>query len=96
MAGRANGPTAAEVNQFLEDGIETAVRQIVGERYLRNENIFERPTGEDAHIALGYAESIRTDPSCQILHYEEDIDEKTPKGPKRWHGSNDPATTMGQ
>ena len=96
MAGRANGPTAAEIHQFLEDGIETAVKNLVGERFLRNEDIFEIPTGEDAHIALGYAKCIRDDPTCQILHYEGNINTKTPKGPKRWHASNDPDTTRGQ
>ena len=74
MAGRANGPTTAEINQFLEDGIETAVKNQVGERFLRTEDIFEMPTGEDAHIASGYVKCIRDDPTCQILHYEEDID----------------------
>ena len=96
MAGRTTGPTEAEVRQFLEDGIEAAVKREVGERHLRNENIFDAPTGDDEHIALGYAENIRTDPECPVLHYEEDIDGKTPKGPIRWHGANDLATTMGQ
>ena len=94
MAGRAHGPTTAEIRQFLEDGIETAVKTFVG--FLRNEDIFEIPTGEDAHIALGYAKCIRDDPTCQILHYEGNINAKTPKGPKRWHASNDPDTTRGQ
>ena len=89
------GPTEAEVNQYLEDGIEAAVRGLLGPN-LRSENIFTVPTGEDPHIAKGYAQCIRDDPECQIIHYEENIAASTPKGPNNWHSTNDQATTMGQ